>query len=172
LDRVLNHGDQLVPKKRNYDNDKLESLFPDGLVVYNRLLQDARSTFIRFIAVDSKQIPSLIDCAAGYQVDRTAQPYDTAYSKVMQWRKNWFSLYLEVADQKIQDFVKVNAYLKALSTEKPYADLKSAYARLYGWAHVQDLFRGIDVGTFLWKDTLDKPKLKALYKTIFTYTMM
>jgi hypothetical protein len=140
--------------------------------VYNRLLQDSRSTFIRFIGVDAKAIPQLIDCAAGYAVDRTAHAYDAAYAKVIQWRKNWFSLYLEAADQMVQEFVKVNAYLKALSTEKPYADLKSAYARLYSWVHVSQLFHAIDVGTFLWKETLDNPKMKALYKTIFTYTMV
>jgi hypothetical protein len=42
----------------------------------------------------------------------------------------------------------------------------------YCWTHISDLFNGIYVGTYLWKDTLDKPKMKALYKIMFTYTMM
>jgi hypothetical protein len=72
----------------------------------------------------------------------------------------------------IQDLLASNAYLKALPTEKPYAELKSAYARLYSWVYISDLFHGIYVGTYLWKETLDKPMLRALYKTIFTYTMV
>jgi hypothetical protein len=90
----------------------------------------------------------------------------------MQWRKNWYSLYLKAADGLLEDFLKANSYLKSLSTEKPYTDLKSAYARLYSWTYISNLFQEIYVGTYLWKDTLDNPKLKALYKTVFTYTMV
>jgi hypothetical protein len=172
MDQVLVEGQRLTPKKRSYDNDRLESLLPDGLEVYNRLLSNARAGFLRFVNIQSKDIPGLIDQAAGYEVDRASDAFDVAYSKVLQWRKNWYSLYISVADNLIQDLLAANAYLKALPTEKPYAELKSAYGRLYTWVYISDLFHAIYVGTYLWKETLDKPKLKALYKTIFTYTMM
>jgi hypothetical protein len=105
-------------------------------------------------------------------VDRASDVYDVAYSKVLQWRKNWYSLYISVADNLIQDLLAANAYLKALPTEKPYVELKSAYGRLYSWVYISDLFHGIYVGTYLWKETLENPMLRALYKTIFTYTMV
>jgi hypothetical protein len=172
LDRVLIEGDSIVPKKRSYDNDKFESLFPDGLAVYNRLLSSSRAAFMRFLNVPTQDIPRLIDAATGYEVDRSSQPYDTAYAKVLQWRKNWFSLYLDAAEVLIQELLAANGYLKALSTEKPYTDLKSAYARLYSWLYIGNLFHQIDVGTYVWKDTLEKPLMKALYKTMYTYTMV
>jgi hypothetical protein len=68
--------------------------------------------------------------------------------------------------------LNTNSYLKALPTEKPYNDLKSAYSRCYSWTQVQQLFNGIYVGTYLWKDTLENPKMNALYTTIYVYTLM
>jgi hypothetical protein len=91
---------------------------------------------------------------------------------VIIWRKNWYSLYLKAADGLLEDFIDTHTYLKSLSTEKPYTDLKAAYAKLYSWIYIHNLFHAIYVGTYLWKETLEKPLLKALYKTLFTYTMV
>jgi hypothetical protein len=98
MDQVLVEGQRLTPKKRSYDNDRLESLLPDGLEIYNRLLEDSRAVFIRFVNIQTKDIPGLIDQAARYEVDRASEAYDVAYAKVVQWRKNWYSLYMSVAD--------------------------------------------------------------------------
>jgi hypothetical protein len=172
IDQVLVEGQRLTRRKRSYDTDRLESLLPDGLEIYNRLLADSRAVFIRVVDIPTRTIPELIDQAARYHMDRASDAYDAAYSKVISWRKNWYSLYISAADNMIQNLLSANAYLKALPNDKPYAELKSAYGRLYSWVYISDLFHSIYVGTYLWKETLEKPIMKALYKTIFTYTMV
>jgi hypothetical protein len=165
-------GDTIVTKKRAYDTDKLVSSFPDGQLVYNRLISNCRRYFMRFVNISNDDIPGMIDTAAGYEVDRNMESYDAAYNKVLQWRKNWYALYIETAEEILQNLLDTNSYLKALPTEKPYVDLKSAYSRFYSWTQINQLFHAIHVGTYLWKDTLEKPNSKALYKTLFTYTMV
>jgi hypothetical protein len=165
-------GDTLVPKKRAYDTDKLVSSFSEGQLVYNRLISNSRRYFMRFVNISNDHIPGMVDAAAGFEVDRNSGAYDAAYTKVLTWRKNWYALYIESAEAILQNLLDTNSYLKSLPTEKPYVDLKSAYSRFYTWTQIHQLFNAIHVGTYLWKDTLEKPNTKALYKTLFTYTML
>jgi hypothetical protein len=115
---------------------------------------------------------TLVEMPVTHATETSSESYDVAYNKVLQWRKNWYALYIEVAEEILRNLVNTNGYLKALPTEKPYVDLKSAHSRFYSWTQINQLFQAIHVGTYLWKDTLDKPNSKALYKTLFTYTMV
>jgi hypothetical protein len=80
---------------------------------------------MRYINISNDDIPGMIDVAAGYEVDHGCESYDIAYNKVLQWRKNWYALYIEAAEEILRNLVNTNSYLKALPTEKPYVDLKS-----------------------------------------------
>jgi hypothetical protein len=161
-----------VRKKRAYDSDKLVSSFSDGQAVYNRLITHCRRYFVRYLSIPNDDIPDMIDASVRYEADRASDAYDNAYQKVLQWRKNWYALYIESAEGILQNLLQNHAYLRALPTEKPYMELKSAYSGFYSWTQVNQLFHAIDVGSYMWKDTLDNPKTTALYKTLFVYTMV
>jgi hypothetical protein len=167
IDRVLLDGERLVKKPRRYDTDKFESLFDDGVVIYNRLISSCRRYFIRYINIPDGKIATLVDHAVGYRLDLESVAFEEVYRKVKNWRKNWFQAYIAPAEQIMQE-LKANGKWENLAVEQ----LKPLYAGKFCFEYIFQIMTRFDVGMVDWRESLKKKKVHELYKTIYVFTMI
>ncbi|KAI5839356.1 hypothetical protein DFP73DRAFT_530067 [Morchella snyderi] len=129
--------------KRRYDSNRLDDEFKDGGKFFNDLISKARMIFARYFCILDEWIPRMINDAAGRLVDISSNGYLKSYNRILAWRKNWFSDF----------FIDVDALQRRIQDDN---------MGLLGTTRAV-----ID-----WGETLRNPHMLALYKTIFTYSLV
>ncbi|RPB06595.1 hypothetical protein P167DRAFT_550419, partial [Morchella conica CCBAS932] len=153
--------------KRRYDNKRFEDEFQDGGRFFNALIDSARLIFARYFCILDEWIPQLINDARGQVVDIASPGYLKAYNRLMAWRKNWFSDY----------FIDVDALQRRIQNENrgfaalPVPELRDTYASKWSFADFYSLL-GTKRAVVDWGTTLHNAHMEALYKTIYTYSLI
>lgn len=123
--------------------------------------------FARYFCILDEWIPRMINDAAGRLVDISSNGYLKSYNRILAWRKNWFSDFfidVDALQRRIQDDNMGFATL-------PLANLRDAYVSKWNFANFYSLL-GTTRAVIDWGETLRNPHMLALYKTIFTYSLV
>lgn len=153
--------------KRRYDTGKFDEEFGDGGVLWSALISSVCLLFCRYLYIEDAWIPDIINKAAGKEVDTNQKGYLKAHSRCLQWRKNWFSLYfmeVDILQRRLQD---ENRGYQALTGN----ELREAYASHFSYENFFALM-GTSRAVVDWRATLEDKNMNALYKTIFTYSLV
>lgn len=145
----------------------MSDLFEDGGEVWCHMISSTRLTFCRYLVITDDTIPTFIDNAAGGHVDRTSERYDRAYTRILQWRKNWFYAFTTAVDQ-LQQAIEIGH--RGLSL-LPVNELREIYGEKFSYEAFYGLM-GTTCVVVDWRATLERPRCHNLYKTIFTYALL
>jgi hypothetical protein len=169
IDSVINDGATIVHRKRRYDSHQFSDLWQnrDGMAVYGRLITNTRKLFIRYLDIPTSYINDLISASAGFAVDMNSQAYEVMYTRINEWKKNWFSLYAQGASTLQKELAAAHHW-----TGLGKAELVAAYTKVYAPEYIITLFQKIHAGMIDWRASLRNVKLDGLYKTLFTYSMV
>ncbi|KAI5839145.1 hypothetical protein DFP73DRAFT_599159 [Morchella snyderi] len=168
IDTFLYSGDISTARpKRRYDSKKLDAELNDGGELWARLIHSVRMQFCRFLHLADEAIPGVIHEAAKKQVDTNSDGYHKAYTRCLQWRKNWFSLYMIEVDKMQRTIEENNRGYIALTGR----NLRDAYGSQFNYENFYALM-GTTRAPVDWRKTLESKPVSALYKTIFTYSMI
>lgn len=153
--------------KRSYDSTHLRGEFEDGGQTWNALIFTCRVEFARFLSWSDAAIPGFIDSALGRRADRFSNAYKKAYSRVQEWRKNWFFSYANEVDLLQTDLENEHVGLARLHE----SDLREAYGKLFRYQLLYRLM-GTTTAIINWAKVLDNQDAFQLYKTIWTYSLV
>lgn len=142
-------------------------MFQDNGKTWNRLISATRLVFCRYLHVDETNIPGYIDIAAGRKVDRSSKGYDKAYTRVLQWKKNWFFVFTSAVETLQIRLEGENMGYLSLRNE----ELREAYGKLFQYELLYECM-GPANAVVDWRATLSNPRLYALYKTVLTYSLV
>lgn len=154
--------------KRRYDASRLSNAFENGSQVWNALNRSSRLLFARYLTIPEALFPSLIDQAAGYDVDRNGAPYNEAWTRVLEWKKNWYSNYTKEVDLLLEKLCAENIGYSQLSG---ISDLRLAYGQHYSFESWYLLTHTTVTSYVDWRKTLQSEAVDILYRTIFTYSL-
>lgn len=135
--------------------------------MWSILITNCRLTFARYLSLNDAEIPGFIDTASGRHVDRQSTQYTKAYTRVMEWRKNWFSAFATEIDTLQTQLEKENDGYDKLTT----GELRTAYSRLFKFELFYSLM-GTTNAIVDWRATIAIPKMLMLYQTVFTYCLV
>lgn len=127
----------------------------------------SRLHFSWYLTVSAAVIPKIIDDAVGGTVDRDSIAYNRFYTCVLEWRKNWFSNFMRNVDLYREKLEKENVGYATLAEEF----LKQAYSKHFSFEGIFFIM-GTMSTVIDWSAMIVQPPVKALYKTIFTYSLM
>lgn len=131
------------------------------------MIRVSRLNFSQYLTVSAAVIPKIIDDAAGGTVDRDSIAYNRSYTRILEWRKNWFSNFMRNVDLYREKLEKENVGYATLGEEF----LKQAYSKHFSFEGIFFIM-GTMSAVIDWRATIVQPAVKALYKTIFTYSLM
>lgn len=92
--------------------------------------------FCRYLHIEDKRIPVYIDDAAGKKTDRNSEGYNKAYTRVLQWRENWFFVFfsqVEALQVRLESDNLGYASLRVDELREAYA--KIVHVRTLLWVH-------------------------------------
>ncbi|KAI5838706.1 hypothetical protein DFP73DRAFT_599636 [Morchella snyderi] len=162
---------QKGPKRRGrrYDKTRMRDEFADDGEAWSKLISITRLHFCRFIHVKDTFIPALIREAAGPEknIEASSDAYVRCYDKILEWRKNWYYNFTRQVELLQDDIETKNAGYAGL----PDAALRDAYTRKFTFEAFHSLM-GTTTAVVDWRATLNIPKMRALYQTLFVYSLI
>ncbi|KAF8432283.1 hypothetical protein BGX38DRAFT_1292252 [Terfezia claveryi] len=156
------------PKRRRYDNTKLERVFQNGSEVFNSLMRNSRKHFARYFFIKDQDVVELIDRSTNVMggVDRNSDGFHEAYSKVTEWRKNWHAKFAKVVDECLLALVEKHPELK----DVPKPDLPLAYARFYKYETMYAMLGQVQCIVDL-RACMGIENIKWFYETLFSWSL-